>query len=313
MSLFSARLPTVRQLQCFVAVAQENSFRRAAEAMAMSQPPLSRQIRALEDLLRVKLVERDTHRVCLTAAGEAFAHEAHALLVRLDRAVETAAANADDSEPRVRIGLTSVIDCSLIPQVDAALRGAGPSPRVEYAYSKVLAERVRSGLLDLAVVGDVTLGDTALTVRELCRDPLMAALPAGNPATALSGVRLEDLAGWPLFWFPRAENPTFYDRCEQVFVEEGYTPTRRPEPDDHNSLLARIAAGDGIALLPTSMRAAMRLGVAYRPLAGDLGTRLSVRISAIRRADETRPEVLRLADALSGPAAADGTAAPVRR
>ena len=61
MAVFSGRMPTTRQLQCFVAVAQELNFRRAADLLNMSQPPLSRQIRNLEDLLRIKLLERDTH------------------------------------------------------------------------------------------------------------------------------------------------------------------------------------------------------------------------------------------------------------
>ena len=161
MHVLSKHLPSIRTLQCFVAVAQELNFRRAAELLNMSQPPLSRQIKSLEDMLRVQLIWRDTHRVRLTPAGEAFKEHAHQLLLALDLAVTSVKERFLDSDAGadvVRIGLTSVINHSLHAQLntlvtDPQLTAGWP---LERAWSKHLVEQVRSGELDIAIVGDIS-------------------------------------------------------------------------------------------------------------------------------------------------------------
>ncbi|PAU82104.1 LysR family transcriptional regulator [Halovibrio salipaludis] len=298
MSIFSQRMPTIKQLQCFVAVAQELNFRRAAERLNMSQPPLSRQIKRLESLLRIKLIERDTHTVSLTSAGEAFEHEAHAILSRIDTATSALRQKECGNEADVRLGLTSVIDFSQIPGIQAILT-SDKRPvqiRTEYAYSKQLIKRLRSGEIDLAIVGNIPGQGEAFEVRPLASDPLMVALPESHNASQHEQVSFKDLAGTTLFWFPRNENPDFYDKCEQTFVDFGYEPPRKPEPTEHMTLLSKIAAGEGMAFFPASMRAASRLGVVYRPFVPEIEARLNVELKLMWRSSETRSEVLRTAD-----------------
>lgn len=292
MDIFSNRLPSVKTLQCFVAVARELNFRRASELLSMTQPPLSRQIQGLEDLLRVKLIRRNSHSVRLTAAGEAFEKEVRAILVALDAAVESVrdiAADEKKCAPDVRLGLTSVLDFSLMPSLHAALVG---QRRQERAYSKHLVERVRSGQLDIAIVGDIARSGDELMVHHVGRDPMMVALPMSHPAAQKSHIALRDLAHTPLFWFSRSDNPVFYDKCERVFAMHGYAPARRLEPHDFTALLALIAAGEGIAFCPASMRAATRVGVVYRPFEPELERQLSIDVQLVSRARETRQEVL---------------------
>ncbi|GED23494.1 LysR family transcriptional regulator [Halomonas halmophila] len=297
--------PTTRQLQCFLAVAEELSFRRAAERLHMSQPPLSRQISGLEDLLRVRLFERDTHGVRLTPPGEAFEADARAVLESLDASVVRLRRMAPMASTNVRLGLTSVIDFSLVPGLGDALTSARlpECTSLEEAYSKDLLERLRTGALDLALVGEVADPGDVIASRVLALDPLMIALPADHPATAHERVSFAALADSRLFWFPRHDNPTFHDHCERVFADHGYAPPRRPEPQEHMSLLARVAAGEGVAFLPSSMRAASRLGVAYRPFAVGLEKRLSIELKLLWRADEARTEVLQLVEQLLDAAA----------
>lgn len=292
MGIFSKRLPSIKALQCFLAVARELNFRRAAELLSMSQPPLSRQIQGLEDLLRVKLIRRNTHSVSLTAAGEAFEKDVHAILVALGAAVQRVREHAAEDRKGahdVRLGLTSVIDFSLMPNLHAVLSCAR---RQERAFSKHLIERVRSGRLDIAIVGDIQRPGEELDVHRVGRDPMMVAMPASHPAAQKERVALADLGDTTLFWFSRSDNPAFYDKCERVFAAAGYAPPRRLEPTDFTALLAMVAAGEGIAFCPASMRASTRVGVAYRCFEPELEQRLAIDVQLVSRAGETRQEVL---------------------
>ena len=297
MLMLSRHLPSTRTLQCYLAVAQELSFRRAAELLNMSQPPLSRQIKSLEDMLRVQLFHRDTHGVRLTEAGEAFRIEAHQLLQTLDQAVAGIKQRFHDNEANagaVRIGLTSVINHRLIDQLnvllaDPAFIGERPLAR---AWSRHLIEQVRSGELDIAIVGDIVAPAPDLLVETALREPLMVALSEAHPHARSNAIDLTELGDTPLFWSSRSDNPAFHDKCERVFRGLGYAPPRRLEPKDFTVLLAAVAAGEGIALCPQSMQATSHLGVVYRPLAARLTQPLSIDVQIVSRSNETRAAVL---------------------
>jgi DNA-binding transcriptional LysR family regulator len=296
MLMLSKHLPSTRTLQCYLAVAQELNFRRAAELLNMSQPPLSRQIKALEDMLRVQLIHRDTHRVSLTIAGEAFKDEAYKFLLGLDRAIAGVQERFHDDDASagvVRIGLTSVINHSLIPQLNAlvtdpAFTGGRP---LERAWSKHLVERVRSGELDIAIVGDIVTPTADLAVETVGHEPMIVALPASHPAGEKTEVDLAELGETPLFWSSRNDNPAFYDKCERTFKSLGYAAPRRLEPKDFTMLLASVAAGEGVALCPQSMQATSHIGVAYRALQPKLARLLSIDVQVVSRASEARRAV----------------------
>ncbi len=298
MLMLSRHLPSTRALQCYLAVAQELNFRRAAELLNMSQPPLSRQIKALEELLRVQLFHRDTHGVRLTEAGEAFKAEAYQLLLSLDAAVAGIQQRFHDdhaSAGAVRIGLTSVINHRFIAELSVLLANpafTGERPLVR-AWSKFLVEQVRSGDLDIAIVGDIVGPSTDLALDTVLREPLVVALPAAHAAApAGSGeIDLAAMGDTPLFWLSRNDNPAFYDKCERVFRGIGYAPPRRPEPKDFTVLLAAIAAGEGVALCPQSMQATSHIGVAYQPLAPRLAQALCIDVQIVSRAHEPRAGV----------------------
>jgi DNA-binding transcriptional LysR family regulator len=296
MLLLSKHLPSTRALQCFLAVAQERNFTRAAELLNMSQPPLSRQIKALEEQLRVQLIDRDTHRVSLTTAGEAFKDEAYRYLLALDEAITSLRTRFDDSDAmaaQVRIGLTSVINHALTPQLNAlvtdpAFTGGRP---VERAWSRHLVERVRSGELDLAIVGDIVTPTADLAVEVVGHEPMIMVLPSAHRAAAAAQIDLNDLGDTPLFWSSRTDNPAFYDKCERVFRSLDYAPPRRPEPKDFSMLLTAVAAGEGVALCPQSMQATSHMGVVYRALKPGIARLLSIDVQVVSRADETRDAV----------------------
>lgn len=299
MLLLTKRLPSTRTIQCFLAVAQELNFRRAAELLNMSQPPLSRQIKALEEQLKVRLIERDTHRVSLTPAGAAFQDQAYRYLAGLDLAMAAVGQRfqADEGDGAdagtVRIGLTSVINHAFHAQLkvlvsDTALTGGRA---LERAWSRHLVERVRRGALDIAIVGDILAPGAELAVQTVGHEAMIVALPASHPAAAQHEVDFAALADTPLFWASRADNPAFYDKFERSFKRLGYAAPRRPEPKDFTQLLAGVAAGEGVALCPQSMQATSHVGVAYRPLPPPLARLLSIELQLVARANEPRHAV----------------------
>jgi DNA-binding transcriptional LysR family regulator len=234
----------------------------------MTQPPLSRAIRELEERLGARLFERSTQSVALTPAGHTLLPYARdvARLLKSAQAKLKAHARPDT----LRLGLTSAVDLPWMKALPARLRqqGAGPTKvSVTSDTSPRLVKRLLAGRLDAAVIALPTQSTLELELHELDRQPLLVALAASHPLARRRQLRLADIAGEPLFWFERARQPAFYDHCQAVFARHGFAPPRLKEPNDHHVLLGDVAAGQGLALLPSSFAGLRRQGVAYRRLA----------------------------------------------
>lgn len=263
-------------LSLFCAVAQCLNFRQAAQQLHMTQPPLSRAIRQLEERLGARLFERDTHGVALTAAGRTLLPQAQHILALLDAA---AASVQPDSVPaRLRLGLTSSVEAGLFrpflaaleAKLDAQLAAQLPGTRLELtsAPSPRLVAGLRRGQLDAALLA-LPSATFELAVMPLRREAMLLALPLGHRLARRRSVSLSDLAapGDPgVYWFERARQPAFFDHCRQIFQRHGFAPRFLREPHDHHVLLGEVAAGKGVALLPASFRALRLNGVVYRPL-----------------------------------------------
>lgn len=288
------------QLKYFVAVAEELSFRRAAERLAITQPPLSRQIRALEELTGQRLLERDRRHVALTPAGADLLASARDLIARAD-AVLAQARRGAPRLPTLRLGITTVVDAAQFAWLEPALQAARPGLRLvqRRQISQACVADLRHGALDAALIG-LPSEATGLAVEQLTDDPLVAALPAGHPLRARRRVSIVDLADDPFFWFERRLNPAYFDHFERVFDRLGFRPTRLPEPADHHVLLGLIAAGGGVALVPRSLTSLSRAGVIYKPLddpAQEFQIGLAVATSATSAASPS-PAVRTLLDIL---------------
>lgn len=283
-----SRLFKPRQLQCFVAVAELLNFRQAAERLCMTQPPLSRQIQQLEAVLGRQLFERDTRGVRMTEAGVHFLADARALLQQAESVLQHA--RQQDSGAVLRIGMTTVVDSGIFPDWSAML--AAPCPGVRLAISRQLSiqliRQLRRGELDVALIGLPSMTNE-LVVEKLFDDPLMLALPAGHPLARKRQVRLADLQGEALFWFGRALNPAYYDFCQPAFQALPRPPRFVPEPPEHHILLAQVAAGQGGALIPRSLRQIRRSGVVYRRFAE--GELLSIGVGVAWRQQGDSPLV----------------------
>ena len=252
-----------RSLRQFVAVAETLSFRQAAETLHMSQPPLSRAIRNLEDRLGTPLFERDTRSVTLAPAGQRLLPLARRIL-RLMAEAE-AVVSPQHVPARLRIGLTSAVESQWFLKVARAIEAEGVQPAITNDTSPRLVRLLSRARLDAAFIALPTQAP-GLKVDVLERQPLIAVLPAAHRLARRRVISLADLSTDALFWFRRARQPAFFDHCRAVFDRHGYAPALLEEPADHHVLLAAVAAGRGVALLPASFAAIRRDGVIYKPL-----------------------------------------------
>ncbi|MDF3887580.1 LysR family transcriptional regulator [Cupriavidus basilensis] len=266
------------QLNYFVAVADELSFRRAAERLSITQPPLTRQIQALEETIGARLFERDRNGVALTPAGSRLLPEARELLASADALLARARQRATRNHG-LRLGITTVFDAALFTWLAPALQAQAPEIRLlqKRQISQQSIADLRRGALDAALIG-LPSATGELAVEHLFDDPLVVALPAAHRLARRKRISLPELQADPLFWGQRRLNPAYFDHYEAVFRALGYAPPRVPEPADHHVLLGLIADGQGVALVPSSLQAMARAGVVYKALKEQADLRIGVAV-----------------------------------
>lgn len=261
----SSRLDS-RSLALFLAVAEALSFRRAAETLHLSQPPLSRAIRELEERLGVRLFDRDTQGVSLTEAGRKLLPYARGVRRLLKEADASLAHQGSPSA--LRLGLTSAVEPAWFSGLPEHIQATHPATVVSTVFdaSPRLVRRLRAGKLDAAFIALPT-ETSGLDVIELDRLAMIVAISSAHRLARRRSLRLADLAAEPVFWFERARQPAFYDHCQGVFARHGFAPATVKEPADHHVLLADVSSGRGVAFLPKSFAGLRRAGVVYRALA----------------------------------------------
>ncbi|XHA16435.1 LysR family transcriptional regulator [Citrobacter farmeri] len=256
----------IRLLRYFAVVAEENNMSRAAQRLFMSQPPLSRHIRQLEERLGVTLFVRHTKGLTLTNEGLQVLEIVRPLLELQDKTWAALSQLAPNDVQSLRLGLTTAFEQGVFAGLETQMNTRVRTLRLVRQGSPDLVRQVRRGKLDAAVVA-LPLESVGLAVTSLdWHEPLIAALPAIWPEAGRESLLLAELNHRPLFWFSRERNPAFFDATRERFQRVGYAPACLEEPLEHDVLLARIAHGDGLSLLPASFAAIQRQGVVFRPL-----------------------------------------------
>lgn len=257
----------IRLLRAFAVVAEENNISRAAQRLFISQPPLTRHIRHLEAQLGVTLFQRHSKGLILTDAGREVLEMIRPLLVLQERTLAALSQLSAHSPQPLRLGLTTAFEQGIFAAVESALSDHTRALHITRHASPALAQLVRKGKLDAALVA-LPLNTEGLHLHPLpYQEPLIAALPASWPEAATPALTLRALNHRPLFWFKRERNPDFFDYTRRIFDRAGYTPAYVEEPAEHDVLLARIARGEGMILLPASFSAIQRQGVVFCPVA----------------------------------------------
>jgi DNA-binding transcriptional LysR family regulator len=255
----------LRELRYFVAVADALNFGRAAAALHISQPPLSRAIRALEAELGTELFERNTRGVRMSPAGAALLPDARRLL-RDAAAIQAGARHLAAGEiGTLTLGFISAAAYGILPDIVRSFRAQRPGVRLELreATSDAQPAAVKAGEFD---VGLVLPGpaDPALAYIPLTWEPLVAALPASRRWP--ERVPLASLAAEPFVLFPRAAGAWLYDGIVGFCRRAGFVPRIEQEAIQMQTIVSLVAAGMGVALVPASLHHLRRTGVVYRPL-----------------------------------------------
>lgn len=257
----------LRHLRYFIAVADELHFSRAAERLGMSQPPLSQQIRDLEDMLGVRLLRRTNRRVELTDAGRAYLDAARDIVARVDDAGDIARRAERGEIGELQVAFTR--STPLIERFPRAIR----SFRERYpAVRLVLQERNTLQQIECLLDGRQHIGllrGTALPAplvsRKLVDDPLVAVIRADHPLARRkrAKLRMEELAEENFIVFTRAAGTGIHDQLLAMCRKAGFSPRISQEAGESSTMVGLVAAGMGVAVLPESLRHLQVDGVAY--------------------------------------------------
>jgi len=245
-----------RELECFLATAEELSFTRAAERLHLAQPPLSRHIRNLEEKLGVVLFERTKRKVTLTVGGEAFREEARDILTRVRRAGEAARRASAGETDRLGIGFVSAVLSPELVEVFTRFRRRSPGVRLDLrdrlpADQMALLEREE---LDLGFVGVAPEKcPSGIELVEWREEPLMAFFPAGHELAGAERVRWEDLAEEAFVMISAEAAPAYTAHVRRLCHEVGFRPRVVQEARRAQAVAAMTVAGSGVSVLPESL------------------------------------------------------------
>lgn len=255
----------LRHLRYFAAVAETCHFGRAAEQLHMAQPALSQAIRQLEAELGTPLLVRTTRQVRLTPAGEFLLGEAQRVLGAVDDSVRGVRRIADGRRGLVRLALTGTAAFSQLPRIARVVKRELPDVALEI-HSDLLTpaqcDGLRAGSLDLGVLRPPLTGD-GLASRVIEIEPLVLAVSADNPLADTEEVAMADLRAEGFIQYADRDssvNDAVLRSCERA----GFSPRREHEARGTAVLLALVAAGLGVALVPGSVRSFPLEGVVFR-------------------------------------------------
>ncbi|MEP7012546.1 MAG: LysR family transcriptional regulator [Acidobacteriota bacterium] len=279
----------LRHLRAFVTVAEELHFTRAALRLRIAQPPLSQQIRQLEEAVGAQLLERTQRRVQLTDAGRVFLGEAREILRRVESAAATARRTALGQAGEIKVAFAATVLFDALPGIIRAFRERFPDVYLdlrEMATGTQLAA-LRSGDLDIGFVREPE-PDPEIESITVKTEALMIVVDAAHRLAAKKRVAVADLAEEPFVLFPREIAPGLYDQVTKICRDAGFTPRVVQTSRELYTTMSLVEAGVGVSILPASVE---RLGwenVRSLPIPGRQG---KTRIAAARRKGASRPVV----------------------
>jgi DNA-binding transcriptional LysR family regulator len=292
----------LRHLRYFVAVADTLHFGKAAERLGMSQPPLSQQIRQLEDAVGARLLTRTNRRVALTEPGRVFLQEAREILTRTDHAVDLARRAQRGELGELRIGFTRTTPLSQdIPGAIFAFRQNFPAVHLQLEemnslqqIDALLERRLQVGILRPSIL------PTTLVSKRLFRDPLVAVVRSDHPVLKRVGARgklaTKSLAQEPFVVFSRSAGAGVHEHVMNLCRGAGLAPRISQEAREASTIIGLVAAGFGVAILPQSCDHIHVEGVRYVPLAE---AHAMSEIHVVYREDERSPLVPRFVQLLT--------------
>lgn len=256
-----------RHLRAFVVLAEELHFGRAAQRLAMTQPPLSLAIQQLEASVGARLLERNSRGVALTAAGEAFLPQARALLQQAAQAARQARDVGQGLAGQLQIGFAGTMLYRGLPQLLRRFAAEHPRLRLglrELSSSEQLVELVQDRL-DLGFVHTPRVPPGFSQIR-VSSQPFVACMPAGHALAQTSPLPLQALAGEPMALVVRSVSPDYHDRILAACADAGFEPALAFELRHWLSVVSVIAQGLAVGLVPAALAQAGLPGLVFAPL-----------------------------------------------
>jgi DNA-binding transcriptional LysR family regulator len=280
----------LRHLRYFVAVGEEQHYKRAAQRLRVAQPALSRQIQDLEEEIGFKLFDRLPRGVKISAAGKCFIEDARRILHEVDEAAARAKRVASGQSGILRVGFVESISWhGVVPDSFRQFRERQPNAELQLkpASSAEQTEAVHSSLLDAGFVFTIAKIGRELTQLPIASLNLMLAVPKAHPLTKIRRLRLRDLNDAAFIWFPRRESPAFYDQLMYECFRGGLkSPHIVQEGVNEATILSLVSCGLGVAFVSSATRWRCPESVALLPVT-DL--KLPLSFALIWRKDNTSP------------------------
>lgn len=292
----------IKPLRLFIAVAEDLNFSRAAARLGMAQPPLSLAIKNLEQELGVRLLDRTRRSVTLTRAGAAFLVEARRSIAQLERSAHVARQVSAGRAGTLRIAYVSSAPYHFLPSVLTRFHRKFPDIDFDLQEwpSLELIRLVENDQVDVAILRSV-LG-TRLKLRTVigCRESFVVALPRRHRLARRTLLRLADLAEEAFVSFSAKRSPSLHQQLLMACRTAGFTPRIHQEAAQLQSIMSLVAAGLGIALVPSSIQHLNHPEIAFRRLR-DRTPWLSSELIVAMRDDNPMPaarEFLKIASAI---------------
>ncbi|MCL4133871.1 UNVERIFIED_CONTAM: hypothetical protein GTU68_022530 [Idotea baltica] len=254
-------------MRCFVAVAEELSFRRAADRMNMTQPPLSRQIKILEERVNLTLLERSNRHVRLTPAGENFYHSAIDIIQRSEHAVLNARQAERGETGSIAIGFVPSAAFKFMPLIAQRMAAEMPlvtlSPIEMMGYEVVEAQR--SGRIDLGLTRmENPRGEIERT--RVVNEPFVLAIPRAHPLAKKTRLSISDFDGEPYISFTKDRGGYLKETLSALFYACNITPDTRLEASQTHAVISLVNHGLGFAVVPRSAQVIQMRDVIYREI-----------------------------------------------
>lgn len=261
----------LRTLRYFMAVVEKQNFTRAAESLNMAQPPLSQQIRKLEESLGTPLLRRLTRSVELTEAGESLYRDTAQILALADAAKQKVKRIARGEQGALRIGFagSTVLHPAVLTLLhDYRERYPEVALSPQEGTMPALVEALRNDRLDAAILRLPCSGSQGLDHHLIEQEPLLIALPTSHSKVKLGPIALASLRDESFILFPREIGPGLHDGIMALCREAGFEPQLGPVCPQVISTVGMVQAGFGVTLVPSSVAALRPVGVSYHPIAG---------------------------------------------
>ena len=259
----------LRHLRYFVAVAEELHFGRAAERLHLSQPPLSQQIRRLEEMLGYALFVRTSRSVALTSAGAAYLERARRTLHTVQRDIEETRRVGAGEVGSLHIGFVGSAMLTTLPRIFRAYRARFPGVQLHLheSFTAQVVEGLQNGWLDVGVLRDGDGRETMATTA-LFTEPYVAVLPVTHGCAGQKSVSPGMLRGEPFVYYPRSAGSRAFEKPLTMFEAYGFRPQIVQEASHWLSILRLVGAGLGVSVAPACVRRIATEEVVCVPLRG---------------------------------------------